>query len=253
MGIIVDKKDRVARLTLERPPLNVLDLSILGELRRELEALDGDSEIDFLVLRGGGGRAFSAGVDVKDHTRDKVPAMLDAVHGVIRRLFSLRQVTIAEVNGACLGGGWELASSCDLVLASEASFFATPEITVGCYPPVALARFPMQIGYHRSAELILTGRRLTAEEAREFGLVNRVVPAGELDQEVESLLTDLRGKSSVVLRITLEGLREVGLAALDQHLKKSEERYLNILLKSEDVEEGVEAFLNKRPPKWRNK
>ncbi len=253
MGVILDKKDRVAWMTLDRPPLNVLDLSLLSELRRELDVLEGDKEIDCLVLRGGGERAFSAGVDVKDHTREKAPAMLDAVHGVIRKLFSLRQVTIAVVNGACLGGGWELASSCDLVLASEASFFATPEITLGCYPPVALARFPSHIGYHRAAELILTGRRITAHEAREIGLVNRVVPVGELDPAVESLLTELKANSSAVLHITLMGLREVGLAALDQHLRKSEERYLNILLKTEDVEEGVQAFLAKRSPQWRNR
>ncbi|MCZ6451469.1 MAG: enoyl-CoA hydratase/isomerase family protein, partial [Deltaproteobacteria bacterium] len=153
----MEKKDRAAVITLVRPPLNVLDLSMLRELRRALDSVDGDGAVDFLVLRGGGDRAFSAGVDVKDHTRQKVPEMLEVVHGVIRRLLTLRQITIALVRGACLGGGCELASSCDLILASEESFFATPEINVGCYPPVALARFPSQIGYHRAAEMILTG------------------------------------------------------------------------------------------------
>ena len=93
-----------------------------------------------IVFQGAGARAFSAGVDIRDHSREKVPEMLDAVHGVIRKLLALPQVTVAAVRGLCLGGGCEVASSCDLIIASEESSFATPEILVGCYPPVALAR-----------------------------------------------------------------------------------------------------------------
>src|SRR5439155_644891 len=113
--------------------------------------------VDVVVIRGAGQRNFSAGVDIRDHTRDKVPEMLDVVHGVIRKLLALPQVTVALIQGVCLGGGCELATSCDFLLASEDSSFATPEIHVGCYPPVALARFSLLIGYHRSAEMILTG------------------------------------------------------------------------------------------------
>src|SRR3990167_3374895 len=103
--------------------------------------------------------------------------MLRVVHGVVRKFLALPQITIALVRGACLGGGLEIASSCDFILASEESFFATPEIQVGCYPPVALARFPSQIGYHRAVELILTGRRIPAREAAAIGLINRALPA----------------------------------------------------------------------------
>ena len=252
-NVVLEKKDRAAWITLARPPVNVLDLSLLGEFRRVLELVEGDSSIDFVVLRGSGGRAFSAGVDVKDHTREKVPEMLEAVHGVVRRLFTISKVTIAGVKGACLGGALELVSSCDLILATEESSFATPEINVGCYPPVALARFPSIMGYHRAAEMILTGRRMSAHEAQALGLVNRVVPADELNQAVESLLDELRGKSAAVLRIALRGLREIGLGSLDGALKKSEKIYLDELLLTEDVEEGVHAFLEKRKPQWKNK
>jgi cyclohexa-1,5-dienecarbonyl-CoA hydratase len=253
MGIILETKDRTASVTIERPPLNVLDLATLRELDGALDSIAENNKVDFLVLRGGGTRAFSAGVDVKDHTREKVPEMLETVHGVIRKLLSLPQITIALVQGACLGGGCELASSCDLLLASEESFFATPEINVGCYPPVALARFPTQLGYHRAVELILTGRRVEAQEALAIGLVNRVVPAAELERALEALLSELKGKSGKVLRITLRGLREVSLRNFSETLKRSEEIYLDELLKTEDVEEGVQAFLQKRKPEWKHR
>jgi cyclohexa-1,5-dienecarbonyl-CoA hydratase len=253
MGIILETKDRTASVTIERPPLNVLDLATLRELNGALGSIAENSKVDFLVLRGGGTRAFSAGVDVKDHTREKVPEMLETVHGAIRKLLSLPQITIALVQGACLGGGCELASSCDLLLAAEDSFFATPEISVGCYPPVALARFPTQLGYHRAVELILTGRRVEAQEALAIGLVNRVVPAAELERALEALLSELKGKSGKVLRIALKGLREVSLRNFSETLKRSEQIYLDELLKTEDVEEGVQAFLQKRKPEWKHR
>lgn len=250
MPISVEKKKRTIYLTLERPPLNVLNFSLLGELRGHLEPLRKDREMDFLVLRGAGERAFSAGVDVGDHTKEKVPEMLETVHGVIRTLFELPQISIAVVRGVCLGGGCELASSCDLILASEESSFATPEINVGCYPPVALARFPSQIGYHRAAEMILTGKRLSAQEALAIGLINRVVQGDQIERALEDLLEELRGKSGSVLRIALKGLRETSLKYFSDRLKRSEDLYLQELLKTDDVEEGVKAFVEKRKPRW---
>lgn len=253
MSILLEKRDETAFLTLDRPPLNVLDLPALRQLQAALDSLRADEAVDFLVIRGGGERAFSAGVDVKDHTRDKVPEMLEVVHGVIRTLLSLPQITIAQVRGACLGGGCEIASSCDFILASEESFFATPEIQVGCYPPVALARFPSQIGYHRAVELILTGRRIPAREAAAIGLINRALPAAGLDAAVQELLEELRGKSRAVLRLTLKGLRELSLKGFSERLARSEEIYLKELLKTDDVEEGARAFLEKRKPAWRHR
>lgn len=250
VGIHLEKTGRVASVVIDRPPLNVLNLALLRELRQVLDELDKDDGVEVVELRGAGERAFSAGVDVKDHTRAQVPEMLHLVHGVIRKLMRLRQPTIAVVDGVCLGGGCELASSCDLVLASANSLFATPEITVGCFPPVALARFSSQIGYHRAAEMILTGRRLSAREAESIGLVNRVVPRDQLDGAVETLGNELLDKSRAVLRITLKGLREIGLNQLSAALARSEEIYLNELLETEDVEEGVQAFVEKRQPNW---
>ncbi len=250
MNIIMQERDRVAWVTLDRPPLNVLNLPMLRELQILLNSIRDSGAVDLVVIRGGGERAFSAGVDIKDHTREKVPEMLETVHGVIRTLLALPQITIAAVRGACLGGGCELASSCDFILATEDSFFATPEINVGCYPPVALARFPAQLGYRRAADLILTGRKVAAAEALAMGLVTRVVAADRLDQALDDLATELRGKSRAVLRIALRGLREISLKNFLPALERSEEIYLQDLLKTEDVEEGVKAFLEKRQPHW---
>lgn len=250
MTVKCEKKDRLIAITWDRPPLNVLDIWLLRQLDDTLSSCAGESGIDVVVLRGAGERAFSAGVDIRDHTPEKVPEMLGVVHGVIRKLLALPQVTIAAVRGACLGGGLEIATSCDLIIASEESSFATPEIFVGCYPPVALARFAGVIGYHRAAEMILTGRRFSAREAQSIGLINRVFAAAEFENNLQILAEELLGKSGAVLRLTVRGLRELSLQSLNQALQRAEEIYCRELLQTEDVAEGVAAFLEKRPPKW---
>ena len=250
MAVKSEKKGRVQWITWDRPPLNVLDIELLRELDRRLADCATDATVDLVLLQGAGQRAFSAGVDIKDHTADKIPEMLNVVHGVVRKLLALPQVTIASVRGVCLGGGCEVASSCDFILASEDSVFATPEILVGCYPPVALARFPSLMGYHRAAEMILTGRRLSAREAHALGLVTRVFAEHEFGAGVQTLLDELNGKSGAVLRLTVRGLRELSLPGFNQALQRSEEIYRRQLLETHDVEEGVKAFLEKRPPNW---
>ncbi len=253
MSVAVARTDRLLTVTWDRPPLNVLDIVLLRELDEILKRCAADPTIDVVVLQGQGSKAFSAGVDIKDHTKEKVPEMLDVVHGVIRRLLSLPKVTIAAVRGACLGGGCEVAGVCDFVVASEESSFATPEILVGCYPPVALARFASLIGYHRAAEMILTGRRLSDREAQAMGLINRVFAENELETGVQSLVGELLSKSGAVMRLTVKGLRELSLRDFAAALKRSEQIYCDELLKTADVEEGVQAFLQKRPPQWRHR
>jgi cyclohexa-1,5-dienecarbonyl-CoA hydratase len=250
LGIKVETKERVSRVTLDRPPVNVLDTPLLRELDATLVSCAKESQTDVLVIQGAGQRAFSAGVDIRDHTRENVPEMLDVVHGVIRRLFAVPQVTIAAVQGVCLGGGCELATCCDFVLASEDSFFATPEIQVGCYPPVALARFASLIGYHRAAEMILTGRRFSAREALDMGLISRVLPSDQFEAGLDSLLEDLLGKSGAVLRVAVKGLRELSLEGFSAALTKSEQLYRQELLRTHDVEEGIRAFVEKRKARW---
>ncbi len=253
MSVRVENNGRVVAITLDRPPLNVMDLSLLRELDAALVSCSQNPKVDIVVLNGAGGRGFSAGVDIKDHTPDKVPEMLEVVHGAMRKLLALPQVTIAQVQGACLGGGCELASCCDFIIASEDSSFATPEILVGCYPPVALARFSALLGYRRAADMILTGRTLSAVEALSMGLISRVASKGQLDGVLAALVEDLLGKSAAVLRITLKGLRELSLRDFPEALQRSEQLYRDELLGTEDVEEGVRAFLEKRQPRWKHR
>lgn len=253
MGVTSIKTGRSISITWERPPLNVFDLALLGELDQALTACNQDATADVVVFQGAGPRAFSAGVDIRDHTREKVPEMLETVHAVIRKMLALPQVTIAAVRGLCLGGGCEIASSCDLIIADEESTFATPEILVGCYPPVALARFEQLIGYHRAAEMILTGRRFSAREAQSLNLVNRVAAVDLFDSGLREMVNELTTKSGAVLRLTLKGLRERSLEDFDRALKRSEEIYCRELLRTEDVEEGVSAFLQKRAPNWQHR
>jgi len=250
MSVRVEKTGRVISIALDRPPLNVMDLSLLRELDAALAGCAREPAVDIVVLSGAGERAFSAGVDIRDHTREKVPEMLEVVHGAMRKLLGLPQVTIARVQGVCLGGGCELASCCDFIIAAENSSFATPEILVGCYPPVALARFSSLIGYRRAADLILTGRSLSAQEALSMGLISRVAPQEQLEASLAALLDELLGKSGSVLRLTLKGLRELSLTGFAEALQRSEQIYRDELLKTEDVEEGVSAFLEKRKPRW---
>jgi cyclohexa-1,5-dienecarbonyl-CoA hydratase len=253
MNVSYEKKQRFVEVTWDRPPLNVFDIKLLRELDEALSLCAREVSSDVIVLRGAGERAFSAGVDIRDHTPEKVPEMLEAVHGVIRKLLALPQVTVAAVRGVCLGGGLEIASSCDLVVASEESSFATPEILVGCYPPVALARFAGVIGYARAAEMILTGRRFSAREMQQMGLINRVFAGAEFDRNVQALVDELLGKSGAVLRLTVRGLRELSLQNFVQALRRSEEIYCRELLQTADVAEGVAAFLEKRAPQWRHR
>lgn len=250
MSAQIETAGRVISITLDHPPLNVLDISLLGELDAALDSCAAEQGTDVVVLRAAGERAFSAGVDIKDHTREKAPEMLNVVHGAMRKLLALPQVTIARVQGVCLGGGCELASCCDFVLASENSSFATPEILVGCYPPVAMARFSSLIGYRRAAEMILTGRTLSAQQALSMGLITRIAPQGQLETALAALLDELLEKSGSVLRVTLKGLRELSLRGFADALQRSEQIYCDELLATEDVEEGVRAFLDKRKPRW---
>jgi len=248
--IQLERAGAVARLTLNRPPVNVLDLAALGELNAALDSLPAPPAVRFLVFAGAGEKAFSAGVEVRDHTPDRVAGMLGAFHGVFRKLWRSDWITIAAVDGHCLGGGMELATVCDFVLATRSARFGQPEIKLACFPPVAAVLLPALVGPKRALDLILTGRTLTAEQAREFGLVTEVVADGELGKAVENLLATLGALSPAALPLTRRAvLRGAGLD-FERALDDAERFYLDVLMKTHDAAEGIQAFLEKRPPVW---
>ena len=238
-------------LTLDRPPLNVLDIPTMCALARALDAHL--SRCAFLVFQGAGPKGFSAGSEVHDHTPDRVAEMLEAFHGIFRRLWGANCVTLAAVHGHCLGGGMELATFCDFVLATESAQFGQPEIKLGCFPPVAMVMLPHLVGPRAALDLILTGRTISAREAQRLGLVTRVVPDDQLAKEVDALLAELRQRSPAVLGVTRRALwRRLGFD-FDRSLREVEELYLNQLMKTEDAQEGIRAFLEKRAPAWRGR
>lgn len=252
-AIRLDVDGRRATLTLAKPPLNILDLDLLAELETRLGELAALPDLQLLVVRGDGGKAFSAGVSIQDHTPDKIDRMLLGFHGALERLRAVDAFTVAAVDGHCLGGGLELACCCDLVVASERSRFGQPEIQLGCFPPVAAAILPRRIGAGATLELLLSGRTVDAAEALALRLVDRVVPAGEVAGEIERIAEWLLAKSAVATRLTKRAVR----AGLDRPfgaaLKEAERLYLRELAASEDMVEGIAAFLAKRPPEWRHR
>lgn len=242
---------RTAWLTLDRPPLNVLDTAMMCELDAALEhAL---AQCDFLVLQGAGPKGFSAGAEVADHVPERVGEMLAAFHAVFRRLARADCVTIAAVHGVCLGGGMELATFCDFVVATADAKFGQPEIKLGCFPPIALLTLPQLCGMRAATDLILTGRTVDAGEAHRLGLVSRVAEEGQLAAGVESLLKELRSLSASVLQLTRQTLWRLHVEEFERRLDKVEQVYLSELMQTKDAQEGIRAFLEKRPPVWQNR
>lgn len=239
----------VGTVTFERKPVNVLTTAMLEEMRARVdELLARGAEV--LVLRSTGGRAFSAGVDVAEHTADRAPAMLRALHGLLQRLWEADAVSIAVVHAAARGGGAELAIACDLAVAAPEATFGFPEIQVGCFPPVAASILPRRLGPQLATDMVLTGRVLSSEEAMDCELVTRVAEAGQLDAAVDQLIAQLTSKSRAVRSITLKRLRAAWVPQARALLAEAERVYEGSLLATRDVGEGVAAFLEKRPPVW---
>ncbi len=249
----VVRDGRVATLELVRPPLHILDLELLAALEGAFDELAADGELQLVFLRGQGERAFSAGVSVQDHTPDKIGRMLTSFHGGIRKLRSLEAMTVALVDGHCLGGGLELATACDLVIATERARFALPEIKLGCYPPVALADYPGRIGLGRTLELALTGRGFDAAEAARLGLVDELVAADGLDRRAAELAGAITAQSAAVTRLAVRAARAGVGRSFDAALAAAERTYLRDLAATEDMHEGLAAFAEKRPPRWRHR
>ena len=243
---------RLASIVLDRPPLNIIDVQMLHELHDAWAEVE-DLNAQVTVISGAGDRAFSAGVHVADHVPGKVETMINSFHHLVLRIRKSQCITIAAIHGYTLGGGAELAMMCDLVLAADDTQFGQPEISLACYPPVAVAHLPQAVGLHRASEMILLGEPITASEAERFGLVNKVVPRASLNATVDTYADKLLAKSSVVLALTKRAIREGAGHDFERALERSKELYLYDLIKTEDMIEGMKAFLEKRPPSWNNK
>jgi len=242
----------IARIVLNNPPVNVIDIPMMDELAEALNEIETRPDIAILIVSGSQ-RAFSAGVDVAAHTPDKVEQMLNKFHGVIRALVGSKKVSIAAVHGICLGGGAELAMVCDLAYTSELATWGFPEIKLGCYPPVAVSALAALVGQKHAADLVLTGRSITGREAATIGLANSVVPEVDLEHVVQDAVHHLSQLSPAALAITKKAIYAWDAIHFDKGLARAEKTYLDDLMRTEDAREGINAFLEKRPPVWKGK
>lgn len=240
------------RLELNNPPLNVIDFAMMDQLVAALAVAEARPEVSVIVLRGSG-KTFSVGVDVAVHTPDKVEVMLAKFHAVVRALVSSKKVTVAAVQGHCLGGGAELAMVCDMVFIADTANWGFPEVNLGCFPPVAATALAALVGQKRAAELILTGRTISGSEAAEIGLANRAVPEAELNAVVDEALNQLAVLSPAVLSVTKKAIYAWDSMHFDKGLARAEKIYLEELARTEDMQEGIAAFNEKRQPRWEGK
>jgi len=242
--VTLERDGDVATITLARPPLNVLDIAHLEELADSVEAAH---SAGIIVLQAGSGcRAFSAGNAVEDHVPERAEQMLTTFHRAVYGLLGTDAITVADIAGDAFGGGCELIAACDLAYTRPGTHFGQPEIDVGCFPPVAVSLLPRRIGWTRAVELIALGERIDAETAADWGLITRVSETG-----AAPYVGRLSEKSSAVLRATKRALVEARRWPASDGIAAAERVYRERLLPLADCEEGIRAFLDKRPPRWR--
>jgi len=239
----------VVRISLNNPPLNIIDMAMMEELTSVLNEIQSQSSISTIVLNGAG-KSFSAGVDVAAHARATVSSMLGKFHTVVRALLGTRKVTIAAVDGHCLGGGAELAMVCDLVYTTDHAKWGFPEIQLGCFPPVAATALAALVGQKRAADLILSGRSISGAEAAHMGLATSAVPDGQLSSVVDQCAGEIGKLSPAALAVTKKAMYAWDSMHFDKGLARAEKIYLEELVETADAQEGIRAFLEKRPPKW---
>lgn len=250
MGKIeLSKDERRYRITLNDPPLNILDLEMLGELREALRTVENDRAL--LVIDAAGEKAFSAGAAVHDHIGDRVMTMLRLFHDCFRLLYRTEVITVSVVKGLALGGGCELALGCDLVIASDRAKFGQPEINLGVFPPVSAYQMSRSILPRQGLELLLTGNPIDAATASALGMLNAVFNSTEFDERAEEWLGRLLKQSASSLRLTKRAFRMGMVEDFEARISAIERLYLDDLMTTHDANEGLNAFLEKRAPVWK--
>ncbi len=240
----------VGYLTLDNPPVNVLTIPVMEEAVAALRSLESDPGVKVIAFEAAGTKMFSAGVDVADHTPEKMDHMLRIFNELCMGLYRSPKPTVALVRRTALGGGCELAAFCDLIVASEKAKFGQPEIKVGVYPVLGAALFAQMVGPKAAAEILLTGGNYTAAEARAIGLVNQVFEDERFDEQCGAYLAALTANSGLVLSLTKKAMLASAGKDPEAALAAAEEIYVKELMTSRDANEGLAAFIEKRPPTW---
>ncbi|MBT8341248.1 MAG: enoyl-CoA hydratase/isomerase family protein [Desulfatitalea sp.] len=247
-----ENTDGVAKITLNRPKHNVLDINMMKELNGKLEELTGDAALKCLVLQAEG-PSWCAGVEVGDHKPDMVDEMIGTFNRIFELMDRLEVPTIAAVHGACLGGGMEVAIACDIIIASEKAVFGQPEIKLGFFPPYAAIRLPQLVGPSKSIEICTTGKRYTARQALTMGLVSHVADENDFSGAVQEMIKEIGHCSPLIIRLNKRAVKShLGMRFTDA-LAGVSDLFLNTLMRTEDTLEGIQSFEEKRRAVWKNK
>ena len=238
-------------LTLNRPPVNVINIPVLLELERTLQEAGADPELKVLQLRANG-KLFSAGVDVADHTPDRVEEMIRLFDRVCQDLVEFPVPTIAVVQGHALGGGCELVICCDMAWMAEGARIGQPEIKLAAIAPIAALRLPAMIGPRRAAQMLFSGEPMDARQAEKIGLVNGSGSVEEIEKAVGEVTEQLTALSAAATRVNKQGYL-IGMRGWQAALEEMEKLYLEELMPLKDTQEGLNAFMEKREPVWQNK
>ena len=253
-NIIVSKEGSIGIVQLNRPSaLNALSFELMAELVKALEELDGDQTVRVVILTGSE-RAFAAGADLKEMSQaGPVDLILGRRFELWDRIRKIAKPIIAAVSGYCLGGGNELAMSCDLIIAAENATFGQPEVNVGIMPGAGgTQRLIRAVGKYKAMEMILTGKPITAQEAYRVGLVNRVVPTESLMDEAKKIANEIASKPPISVRAAKEAILKAQDTALEVGLD-FERKSFYMLFATEDGKEGMKAFLEPRKPNFKGK
>ena len=249
--------DRVATLTIDNPARrNALTMGTFAEMRDALARAKADDGVRVVVLTGAGEQAFSAGADLSSMAASAGHLELHEARGELGRfiidIWNLGKPTIAKVRGYCLAGGFGVALSCDIVVAAADAVFGTPEIDVGLWPMMITVPLIRAMPPKKALELMMTGRRVSAEEGERLGFVSRVVPTQSLDAAVDELSAMLAEKAPAAMRLGRDAFYDV-LDLDTQHSLRILQSALTIVTGTEDAAEGIQAFQEKRPPKWKGR
>ncbi len=250
-------EDAIATITINHPPANALSLAVMQQLDAAVTALTADPAVKVMVLTGAGS-VFVAGADIRDVAQISSAARGRELtsHGqaIFDKIERSSKPVIAAINGLfCLGGGLELAMACHIRIAGDRARLGQPEIDLGIMPGFGgTQRLPRIVGPSKAAELILTGDKITAQEAKEIGLVNKVAPDAEVLKQAQGLAKKIASKGQAAVRAAMAGIHASLSGPLADGFKKESELF-GALCETADMKEGIKAFLEKRQPKWSDK
>jgi cyclohexa-1,5-dienecarbonyl-CoA hydratase len=250
--ILSETKDGVCRVTLNKPPLNIIGLAMMEEMLDAVSTAGANPSVRVLLFLANG-KAFSAGMDILDHSPERAPLMMDAFNRLFCAIERLDCATVAAVDGAALGGGCEVVMACDMVIASERAKFGQPEVKLGFFPPLAAVLLPGRIGSARAFEMMLGGEPMPAAQAREAGLCNRVVPVEGFGAEAAKFAGEIARHSGAVIRLCKKSARAARGRPFGEAIETARAIFVDELMKTADTLEGLAAYEGKRAPVWRDR